>query len=117
MEALGTESTCVLDVCHNNVQASIVDGCECWLHRKGAAPSDVGPVVIPGSRDSLSYLVAAHGDQRGNLASLAHGAGRKWQRSKCRGLLEDRFTTLLVWRPGCQPGERGSKPRQGAISV
>src|SRR5262245_6325336 len=23
--------------------------------------------------------------------------------------------TLLVWRPGCQPDERGSKPLQGAI--
>ena len=98
IEALGTQGTCVLDVCHNNVQASIVDGCKCWLHRKGAAPSDVGPVVIPGSRDSLSYLVAAHGDQRGNLASLAHGAGRKWQRSKCRGLLEDRFTNEQLRR-------------------
>jgi RNA-splicing ligase RtcB len=28
-----------------------------WLHRKGAAPSDVGPVVIPGSRGAFSYLV------------------------------------------------------------
>lgn len=25
-----------------------------WLHRKGAAPADRGPVVIPGSRGSLS---------------------------------------------------------------
>jgi release factor H-coupled RctB family protein len=28
-----------------------------WLHRKGAAPSTEGPVVIPGSRGSFSYLV------------------------------------------------------------
>ena len=36
-----------------------VDGMEgdVWIHRKGAAPSDCGPVVIPGSRGAHSYLV------------------------------------------------------------
>jgi release factor H-coupled RctB family protein len=92
MEALGTRGNCVLDVCHNCVQQGRVDGQPCWLHRKGAAPSDVGPVVIPGSRGSLSYLVTATGDQEVNLATLAHGAGRKWRRGECRGRLEKRFS-------------------------
>lgn len=32
-------------------------GFSLWLHRKGAAPSTEGPVVIPGSRGHMSYLV------------------------------------------------------------
>lgn len=56
-----------------------------WLHRKGAAPADVGPVVIPGSRGHFSYLVqptlaTPHTEEA--AYSLAHGAGRKWNRGK-----------------------------------
>ena len=56
-----------------------------WLHRKGAAPADQGPVVIPGSRGHYSYLVLPSSDNKDleNAAySLAHGAGRKWARGK-----------------------------------
>lgn len=56
-----------------------------WLHRKGAAPADVGPVVIPGSRGHFSYLVQptlARPDTENAAFSLAHGAGRKWNRGK-----------------------------------
>lgn len=56
-----------------------------WLHRKGAAPADVGPVVIPGSRGHFSYLVMptlASPDTEQAAFSLAHGAGRKWNRGK-----------------------------------
>lgn len=56
-----------------------------WLHRKGAAPADAGPVVIPGSRGHYSYLVLPSKDNTDleNAAySLAHGAGRKWTRGK-----------------------------------
>ena len=62
-----------------------------FLHRKGAAPSDRGLVIIPGSRGSHSYLVAPVGDQQRNLWSVAHGAGRKWNRSECKGRLRDRY--------------------------
>jgi hypothetical protein len=49
-----------------------------WLHRKGAAPGDMGPLVIPGSRGAFSYLVQPIGDratQEYAGYSLAHGAG------------------------------------------
>ena len=62
-----------------------------WLHRKGAAPSDKGPVVIPGSRGTLSYLVQPVGEQSANAWSIAHGAGRKWTRSESRLRVRERF--------------------------
>ncbi len=80
-----------IDVCHNSVHEAVVDGCACWLHRKGAAPSDEGPVVIPGSRGAMSYLVRPTGDREGAGLSLAHGAGRRWRRSDARGRLRKRF--------------------------
>ncbi len=99
MTTLATKGRQVLDVCHNCVLPAVatIDKPETtdtsiWLHRKGAAPSDQGPVMIPGSRGTLSYLVIARGEQTENLATLAHGAGRKWKRSECRGKLEGRYT-------------------------
>lgn len=62
-----------------------------WLHRKGAAPADSGLVVIAGSRGSHSYLVRPTGRDAGNLASLAHGAGRKWQRGACKARLSGKY--------------------------
>ncbi|MBK7750218.1 MAG: RNA ligase RtcB family protein [Candidatus Obscuribacter sp.] len=95
MRILGTDGTMLLDVCHNCVERSKSDEtamATCWIHRKGAAPSDQGPIVIPGSRGTLSYLVMPTGDQVQNLFTLAHGAGRKWQRSDCRARLADKYT-------------------------
>ena len=77
----------ILDVCHNSVTAVQVEGCQCWLHRKGAAPADEGPIIIPGSRGTFSYLVQPIGDQAPNAYSLAHGAGRKWSRSDSKDKL------------------------------
>jgi release factor H-coupled RctB family protein len=54
------------------------------LHRTGATPADRGPVVIAGTRGTLSYLVRPIGDGRANMQTLAHGAGRKWKRSEAR---------------------------------
>ncbi len=92
---LSTKGEVVLDVWHNNVTkkefiASKDDNScgeteELWLHRKGAAPTDQGLIVIPGSRGTYSYLVAPVDDQQSLQAaaySAAHGAGRKWNRSK-----------------------------------
>ncbi|NQZ58239.1 MAG: RtcB family protein, partial [Lentisphaeraceae bacterium] len=70
----------IADIWHNSVKASERG----WLHRKGAAPTDNGLVLIPGSRGSLSYIVKPIGDQHKNAWSLAHGAGRKWNRADCR---------------------------------
>lgn len=59
----------VVDVCHNFI--SIEDNY--YIHRKGAIPSNKGPVMIPGSRGTNSYLVQG----TGLINSLPHGAGRK----------------------------------------
>src|SRR5215831_21148498 len=56
------------------------------LHRKGTAPADRGLVPIPGSRGTLSYLVEPLAASRPEtLASLAHGAGRKFDRASMHG--------------------------------
>lgn len=98
LDTINTAARSVLDVCHNHIQKGSIDDVPCWLHRKGAAPSDRGPVVIPGSRGTLSYLVVAVGDQKQNLATLAHGAGRKWKRSECKGRLEKKYSKESLLR-------------------
>ncbi|WP_394835482.1 RNA ligase RtcB family protein [Pendulispora rubella] len=86
-ESVGADLHPVLDVCHNAVTPH--DGG--WLHRKGAAPHDEGPIAIPGSRGTLTYLVEPTGDGMNSGHSLAHGAGRKWTRSDARARMRDRF--------------------------
>ncbi|MBK1720471.1 RNA ligase RtcB family protein [Thiocystis violacea] len=110
-EALKTVGKRRLDIWHNLVQPVDWHGERLWLHRKGAAPADRGPVVIPGSRGSLSYLVQPLGDSAHSLHSLAHGAGRKWKRGEARGRLsgrqrpEDLVTTALGGRVICEDKE------------
>lgn len=71
------------DLAHNMVERQS-DGFA--LHRKGAAASDRGLVPVPGSRGSLSYLVEPLAGMRTEaLASLAHGAGRKYDRASMHG--------------------------------
>lgn len=77
---LGSEPETLLDICHNSLTFERGR----WLHRKGAAPSNRGLVVIPGSRGSPSYVVRGKGSGDYNLDSLAHGAGRCMSRSKAR---------------------------------
>lgn len=93
--ALGLSAKCHLDVCHNCVRPH--EGG--WLHRKGAAPSNEGPVVIPGSRGSLTYLVEPVAEA-GSIAlhSLAHGAGRKWKRSDAKDRLSRRYSVSDLTR-------------------
>ncbi|MEX0305486.1 MAG: RNA ligase RtcB family protein [Leisingera sp.] len=55
-----------------------------WLHRKGAADAGGGLVPLAGSRASASYLLAA-ADHPEALGSLAHGAGRRYDRSSMHG--------------------------------
>jgi len=88
LQQLGSRYQEILDRCHNSLTP--VDHTH-FLHRKGAAPSDRGAVIIPGSRGSHSYLVSPVGNQEDNLWSVAHGAGRKWKRSECMGRLRDRY--------------------------
>jgi release factor H-coupled RctB family protein len=89
--ALGGESERVLDSCHNSIACRECNGERLWLHRKGATPADRGPVVIPGTRGTFSYLVQPVGEQSANAWSLPHGAGRKWSRSESRQRARERF--------------------------
>jgi release factor H-coupled RctB family protein len=77
----------VNDLPHNMVERRDgVGGSVTALHRKGAAASDRGLVPVPGSRGTLSYLVEPLPGMRPEaLASLAHGAGRKYDRASMHG--------------------------------
>lgn len=89
--SIGTEVLPALDVCHNAV-VPCPDGSEDrWLHRKGAAPSTEGVVVIPGSRGTLSYVVRPDPARAEAGWSLAHGAGRKWKRGDAKARLVERY--------------------------
>lgn len=114
VETIRANADCALDINHNLVSPKTIDGCEGWLHRKGATPSDKGYVVIPGSRGDYSYLVKPVTDEAvsaenmaTSLYSLAHGAGRKWKRGECHGRLghkykrEDLYRTALGSRVIC----------------
>ena len=90
LEQIHGKGEAVVDINHNLVSPFIKEGQECWIHRKGASPSDGGLVMIPGSRGDYSYLVKPNPDEN-SLFSLAHGAGRKWMRSECKGRLSKRY--------------------------
>ena len=61
------------------------------IHRKGAAPSSSSTVLIPGSRGALSYIVKPIKSSIDHGWSLAHGAGRKWDRGSAKGKLENKY--------------------------
>lgn len=87
----------VLDVTHNYVEAATVNGQQGWLHRKGATPDDCGLVIIPGSRGDYSWLVQPVASDI-TLHSLAHGAGRKWMRTECKGRLSGKYSPVQLAR-------------------
>ncbi|MBT3368981.1 MAG: RNA ligase RtcB family protein, partial [Nitrospina sp.] len=91
LSALGTKGEPILDICHNSLTRIKINETGYWLHRKGAAPSDEGALVIAGSRGTFSYLVLPVGEQKDNALSLAHGAGRKWNRGESKKRLISRF--------------------------
>ena len=91
VEAIGAEAECPWEGCHNSITRRESEGDILWVHRKGAVVTEGDPVVIPGSRGSLSYLVKPTGDGESHAWSLAHGAGRKWARSETRLRMRERF--------------------------
>lgn len=91
VEALGAEAECLWDGCHNSITRREREGEVVWVHRKGAVAAEGGPVVIPGSRGSLSYLVKPLEEGANHAWSLAHGAGRKWARGESRLRMRERF--------------------------
>lgn len=90
LEQLRAEGESVLDMHHNLLESIEINGKLGWLHRKGASPSNAGPLVIPGSRGDYSFLVQPNPDVD-SLYSVAHGAGRKWMRSECKERLSSRY--------------------------
>jgi release factor H-coupled RctB family protein len=91
--ATALNATCenVLDGSHNSITRHELAGETVWLHRKGAAPAETGPMIIPGSRGTFSFLVMPTGDLPAAAWSLAHGAGRKWTRSESKSRIRDRY--------------------------
>jgi len=65
---------------------------------RAAAPSTEGAVLIPGSRGAFTYLMRPNKPTDRSAFSLAHGAGRKWSPSDCRGRLEKRYTAKGLTR-------------------
>jgi release factor H-coupled RctB family protein len=82
----------VMDIHHNLLTPAQVNTQSGWLHRKGATPSDQGVVMLPGSRGDYSYVLDPIGDGQASLSSLAHGTGRKWARTDCKGRLFKLFS-------------------------
>lgn len=81
-EALRAELTVLVDAPHNLLMKH--EGA--WLHRKGAAIAETALIPLAGSRATASYLMSPsnHTDA---LKSLAHGAGRRYDRSSMHGRL------------------------------
>lgn len=98
LQALGSKATKVLDLPHNFVEPQVHAGRPCWIHRKGSNPGNRGPLVVAGSRGALSYLVEPCGEQLISACSLAHGAGRKWNRTDCRARLRERYNEAALQR-------------------
>lgn len=100
LSCLGETSApqCLVDIWHNNVVLKEISSDNCsqvHLHRKGAAPSDRGRVVIPGSRGTHSYLVEPiEQNQQSSGYSLAHGAGRAMSRSKARQQFSEKYPDM-----------------------
>ena len=61
----------ILDITHNSVTQHQLrlesdEVAKVWIHRKGAAPADKGPVPCPGSRGDFSWLLNPSGDGNKN---------------------------------------------------
>ncbi|WPC43875.1 RNA ligase RtcB family protein [Clostridium sp. JS66] len=84
----GSLETFVIEAVHNGIEFKD----NYYVHRKGAAPSDNGYVVIAGSRGTNSYIVKPINESLDTGFSIAHGAGRKWQRNGCKERLLGKFS-------------------------
>lgn len=88
---LGLDVDKVVDIVHNYLEVRS----DRFIHRKGVGMVDAGHVsVIPGSRGSFSYLVQMTTDDSladRHLNCLAHGAGRRWNRSSAESRMRGKF--------------------------
>jgi len=74
----------IIDCGHNFVERYG----EGYIHRKGAVSAKSGPVVIPGSRGSLTYIVEPSADTSASMDSLSHGAGQEMDTLALQGAAE-----------------------------
>lgn len=89
---LGCELHEVLNATHNSITSV---GEAHYIHRKGASAVEQGrPVVVAGSRGTHSYLVKPVGNMEENLFSLAHGAGRKWNRQSTKARIREKHDDM-----------------------
>lgn len=86
----------LLDSTHNSIAIKELNGEKLYVHRKGAAPADVGCVVIAGTRGSNSYIVKPQANSFEYAFSVAHGAGRRWNRLSCKERLEHVYPNKSV---------------------
>ncbi len=81
----GVEPGEAIEIHHNYVALEEHFGERVWVHRKGAVRA-VGPVIVPGSMGTSSYI----GEGLGNpdsFASCSHGAGRAMGRKQAKRLI------------------------------
>ncbi len=89
--ALRADLELVVDTPHNVLSETAAG----WLHRKGAAEATAGLVPLAGSRASPSYLLRPTG-LKNTLGSLAHGAGRRYDRASMHGRVRDKKSDLTA---------------------
>lgn len=91
LKLLRSEGELISDIPHNFAEVSGTK----VRHRKGAATAQQGIVAIPGSRGDLTYLVQPNNNKDDEaLGSLAHGAGRRYERSSMAGRIRKNATSL-----------------------
>jgi len=89
-KALRTQVRSIVEVPHNLLEE--IDGG--WLHRKGAAVQK--PLVpVAGSRATSSFLVAPINNEDA-LRSLAHGSGRRYDRSSMHGRVRSKRSDIAL---------------------
>jgi release factor H-coupled RctB family protein len=94
-EAARADCIRIADLSHNLLEPDASAGPARLLHRKGAAPANRGLVPIPGSRGTLSFLVQPVADFPAEaLSSVAHGAGRKYDRASMHGRVRSKKSDL-----------------------
>lgn len=78
--ALRFDMELICDVPHNEVAVTDAG----YVHRKGAARAAKGLVPLAGSRSTHSFVLEV-ADTSSSLASVSHGAGRKYDRASMHG--------------------------------
>lgn len=85
-EVVTCNSTKILDLFHNFFECKD----DMIIHRKGAVPAYDQPVIIPGSRGALTYVVQPINSSIENGFSVAHGAGRSKSRTNACECLKNK---------------------------